>query len=78
MEGVIVEEIDNEIVVTNLQMTSFPIIRYKLGDYIKLDHKTKPCACGMAHQVINEVQGRIGDLVYGKKHVPQFDILLYF
>lgn len=68
MEGVIVEEIDNEIVVTNLQMTSFPIIRYKLGDYIKLDHKTMPCTCGMAHQVIDEVQGRIGDLVYGKKH----------
>ena len=68
MEGVIVEEIDNEIVVTNLQMTSFPIIRYKLGDYIKLDHKTKACTCGMAHQVIDEVQGRIGDLVFGKKH----------
>ena len=68
MEGVIVEEIDNEIVVTNLQMTSFPVIRYKLGDYIKLDHETTACTCGMAHQVIEEVQGRIGDLVYGKTH----------
>jgi len=36
MEGVIVEEVNNEIIVTNLQMKSFPIIRYQLGDYIKL------------------------------------------
>ena len=32
----------------------------------------------IGYRVIDEVQGRIGDLVYGKKHVPQFDILLYF
>ncbi len=68
MEGVIVEEVKGEIVVTNLQMTSFPIIRYKLGDYIKLSSSNDQCACGMAHQVIDEVQGRIGDLVYGKIH----------
>jgi phenylacetate-CoA ligase len=68
MEGVIVEEVDNEIVVTNLQMTSFPVIRYKLGDYIKLSSEIKCCACGMVHKAIDEVQGRIGDLVHGKTH----------
>ncbi len=41
MEGVIVEEVENEILVTNLQMTSFPIIRYKLGDYIALASRKK-------------------------------------
>lgn len=66
MEGVIVEEIDNEIVVTNLIMHSFPIIRYKLGDYIKLASKTKKCECGMQHLIIEEVTGRIGQTVYGK------------
>ncbi|MFK5957308.1 MAG: phenylacetate--CoA ligase family protein, partial [Lutibacter sp.] len=65
MEGVIVEDIDNEIVVTNLQMKSFPIIRYKLGDYIKLAPKTKVCECGMQHQILEEVTGRIGNTVYG-------------
>lgn len=65
MEGVLVEEIENEIVVTNLQMQSFPIIRYRLGDYIKLAPKDKKCACGMQHQIIEEVTGRIGELVYG-------------
>ena len=43
MEGVLVEEIENEIVVTNLQMTSFPLIRYKLGDYIQLAPESKQC-----------------------------------
>ncbi len=66
MEGVIVEEIDHEIVVTNLQMHAFPIIRYKLGDYIKLAPKTKKCECGMQHLIIEEVTGRIGQTVYGK------------
>jgi phenylacetate-CoA ligase len=65
MEGVIVEEIDLEIVVTNLQMHAFPIIRYKLGDYIKLAPATKKCECGMQHLIIEEVTGRIGQPVYG-------------
>lgn len=66
MEGVIVEEIAHEIVVTNLQLHAFPIIRYKLGDYIKLAPKTATCECGMQHLMIEEVTGRIGQTVYGK------------
>lgn len=68
MEGVIVEEIDHEIVVTNLQMHAFPIIRYKLGDYIKLAPKIATCECGMQHLIIEEVTGRIGQSVYGKNN----------
>jgi phenylacetate-CoA ligase len=66
MEGVIVEEIANEIVVTNLQLHSFPIIRYKLGDFIKLAPETKKCECGMRHLILEEVTGRVGAMVYGK------------
>ncbi len=65
MEGVFVEEIDNEIIITNLQMRSFPIIRYKLGDYISLAPKEKQCSCGKKHLIINEVTGRIGENIYG-------------
>jgi len=65
MEGVIVEEIENEIVVTNLQMKSFPIIRYKLGDYIKLSKKNNKCKCGLNHLILDDVVGRIGSMVYG-------------
>ena len=55
-EGVIVEEINEEIIVTNLQMQSFPIIRYKLGDYIKLARRDKVCTCGLNHLIIEEVK----------------------
>jgi phenylacetate-CoA ligase len=66
METVIVEEIDNEIVITNLYSMSFPIIRYKLGDYVVLDHATT-CGCGMKHPIIKEVTGRVGRVIYGIK-----------
>lgn len=69
MEGVIVEEINNEIVVTNLHMLSFPILRYKLGDYIKLAPRDSLCPCGKRHLILKEVMGRIGSAVYGKKQM---------
>ncbi|AXG71331.1 putative adenylate-forming enzyme [Kordia sp. SMS9] len=69
MEGVIVEAIENQIVVTNLQMKTFPIIRYQLGDYIQLASKNKICTCGKAHYILEEVTGRIGENVYGKQEI---------
>lgn len=66
METVIVEEENNEIIVTNLVSKSFPIIRYKMGDYIELD-KNLLCDCGIAHHVIKEVTGRVGKVIYGLK-----------
>ncbi len=69
MEGVFVEEIDHEIVVTNLQMKSFPIIRYKLGDYIEIENDKVPCKCGRAHRILKEVTGRIGENVYGFNNI---------
>lgn len=69
MEGVIVEEVNNEIVVTNLQMLSFPIIRYSLGDYIKLAASDATCSCGKNHLILSEVMGRIGETVYGIKNI---------
>jgi phenylacetate-CoA ligase len=69
MEGVLVEEIEGEILVTNLQMKSFPIIRYKLGDYIELAAKDEVCSCGKSHRVLKEVTGRIGSNIYGVNKV---------
>ena len=68
MEGVFVEEENGEILVTNLVARSFPIIRYKLGDYIKLKDPSYECPCGMKHRVIESVLGRVGKLIYGRDH----------
>lgn len=67
MENVYVEELDGEIVVTNLYSYSFPIIRYKLGDAIKLAPSSYKCECGRAHPVIEDVLGRVGKSIIGKK-----------
>lgn len=76
MEGVIVEEVDEEILVTNLELTSFPLIRYRLGDYIKLAPKNKTCSCGMSHRILEEVTGRIGQTIYGLK--SQYPSLYFY
>jgi len=66
METVIAEVMDGEILVTNLVSKSFPIIRYRLGDYVTTDEETK-CRCGMAHPIIKEVTGRVGAVIHGNR-----------
>lgn len=65
MENVIVEVINNKIIVTNLHSDTFPIIRYKLGDYISISDID--CPCGRKHKIIKEVTGRVGNKIYGNK-----------
>lgn len=68
MENVIVESKNGEAIITNLLSKSFPIIRYKLGDYIELDMETK-CECNMEHGIVKSVLGRVGSVIYGKKNI---------
>ena len=65
LETSIVEEVDGQIVVTNLVSKSVPIIRYRLGDYITMDD-TGPCSCGMDRPAIREIVGRVGKTIHGK------------
>jgi len=66
METVIVEEINGEIIITNLVSKSFPIIRYRLGDKIIFDNVSF-CPCGRESFIIKEVSGRVGKKIYGFK-----------
>ncbi|MCE7992585.1 MAG: phenylacetate--CoA ligase family protein [Roseivirga sp.] len=67
MENVLVEVEEDEVLITNLVASSFPIIRYKLGDYVKLS-ESRTCACGMEHPMIEEVRGRVGKNIHGYEH----------
>jgi len=69
IENVIVEVEKGEIIVTNLLSKSFPIIRYKLGDSIKLADDNFRCDCGRKHPVILDVLGRVGKKIIGKNNV---------
>lgn len=75
-ETCIVEIVDNHIVVTNLEAYSFPIIRYALGDYVRLSDK--PCSCGRSHRVIEEVLGRVGKNIYGYNDKTFPSLTLYY
>lgn len=64
METCIVETEDDEILVTNLNSHSFPVIRYRLGDVIKTSGEK--CPCGIQHEQVLEVTGRVGQAIRGK------------
>ncbi len=50
-----------DLVVTNLYSYDLPIIRYKIGDRVKLSEKA--CKCGRKTRVIERIEGRISDQV---------------
>jgi phenylacetate-CoA ligase len=64
-----------EIVVTDLHSFSFPIIRYRLGDLVKLSEK--PCSCGLPFPTFEKVVGRSSEIfeIDGKKH---HSLLFYY
>ncbi len=81
MEGVFIEQdpSDEGIIVTNLIAKSFPIIRYKLGDAIRLAGPDFFCPCGRQHPVILEVTGRIGKKIEGvTKSYPSLTLYYIF
>ena len=52
-------------IVTDLHKTSQPIVRYELNDVITIS--PRPCACGSAFRVIEQIQGRADDLFWGSR-----------
>lgn len=75
-ETCIVEVLDGQIVVTNLFSFSFPIIRYKLGDYVTLANV--PCKCGRHRSLISDVQGRVGKNIIGENGERFPSLTLYY
>ena len=61
MEKVLLETVPTEdgyceVIISDLQNSLFPVIRYRLGDLVKLEERE--CVCGRNSQVITEVVGR--------------------
>lgn len=58
----IFEEIDGELVATNLGRWGSPLVRYRTGDRVRLSRE--PCACGSAFvKMVGGLQGRIDDMI---------------
>jgi len=60
MERAVIEEIDGEMIVTDLWNKAMPFIRYRNGDAVNF--LTKSCSCGRELPLI-EVKGRTNDIL---------------
>lgn len=74
-ENIILEVIDGKAIVTNLYSYNMPIIRYELGDFIKVSNDK--CKCGRHTLIVDEVTGRIGKDIQGY-HSNYPSLYLYY
>lgn len=55
------ENSTGEIIVTDMMLRAFPLIRYQLGDDITCEPGR--CSCGRAHPMLKSVEGRSGEFI---------------
>lgn len=70
---------EGALVVTSLVNKVMPLIRYYIGDIVKLDILKNPCSCGQSNLVLIPVGGRIANLVKTKNKTftsGVFDLLI--
>lgn len=59
---------EGEILVTSFTTEGTPLIRYRIGDRIKLAPKDKLCACGSCFPLVEEIEGRSTDYILSPTH----------
>lgn len=54
-----------ELVVTSFRNLKLPLVRYRIGDTVRLDaDESPPCACGSPFPTIAAIEGRMDDLLH--------------
>lgn len=56
--------LEGEILVTSFITKGTPLIRYRIGDRIKLSSNDKKCKCGSSYSLVDRVEGRSNDFIY--------------
>lgn len=74
MERAIIEDIDGEMIVTDLWNKAMPFIRYENGDFVKFINKK--CSCGRELPLIS-VKGRDNDFLITKDGIVGATYLMY-
>lgn len=59
---------EGEILVTSFTTEGTPLIRYRIGDYIKLAPKDKQCVCGSSFPLVESIEGRSTDYILSPTH----------
>lgn len=67
---------EGELIVTSFTSHGTPLIRYRVGDIIKLAPDDKTCVCGSSFLLIESIEGRSSDYIYSpeKGKVNQVNI----
>ncbi len=60
-------EENDEILVTSFTTHGTPLIRYRIGDSMKIDADSDKCSCGNEAPIVQEIQGRKLDFLYTSK-----------
>lgn len=53
-----------ELVVTSFRALKTPLIRYRIGDTVRISTKERPCECDSHYPMIDEMLGRDSDMLY--------------
>lgn len=59
---------EGEILVTSFTTEGTPLIRYRIGDSIKLAPKDKECGCGSCFPLVEKIEGRSTDYIISPTH----------
>ncbi|WP_237172953.1 phenylacetate--CoA ligase family protein [Paracandidimonas lactea] len=59
---------EGEILVTSFTTTGTPLIRYRIGDRIKLANESFHCPCGSPFPVVEYIDGRTSDFVWSPEN----------
>lgn len=55
---------EGEVLVTSFTTKGTPLIRYRVGDRIKLSEENKVCQCGSSFPLVDRIEGRANDFLY--------------
>lgn len=61
------ESVEGEIVVTSFTTRGTPLIRYRIGDRLKLS-SSKTCACGSCFPMVEKIDGRNTDFIWSPEN----------
>lgn len=59
---------EGEIVVTSFTTEGTPLIRYRIGDHIKLSSESKQCSCKSSFPLVDRIEGRSTDYILSPTH----------
>ena len=65
-----------ELVVTDLNNYSLPMIRYKIDDIVIPE--TRNCSCGRGLPLLNKIEGRTCDFILGSNNIRYHDSILTY